>query len=126
MKMYESPIDLIVGEMQLNYENEIVKAVQQCGVNCNKEELIKALQYDRNQYEKGYADAKAEMQWIPCSERLPNVRQWVLCQCRVGIMDVLRLTADGRWYKHYPRTEYMSSFVVAWQPLPKAYEGRTE
>ena len=64
----------------------------------------------------------AEPHWIPCSERLPEVRQWVLCQCRAGIMDVLRLTADGSWYKGYPRTEYMGGFVVAWMPLPEPYE----
>ena len=63
-----------------------------------------------------------EPQWIPVSERLPEVRQWVLCQCRAGIMDVLRLTADGSWDKNYPHTEYMSGFVVAWMPLPKPYE----
>ena len=61
--------------------------------------------------------------WIPCSERLPEVRQWVLCQCRAGIMDVLRLTADGSWYKGYPNTEYMGGFVVAWMPLPEPYDG---
>ena len=61
--------------------------------------------------------------WIPVTERLPDVRQWVLCQCRAGIMDVLRLTADGSWSKNYPHTEYMSSFVVAWMPLPAPWEG---
>ena len=65
----------------------------------------------------------AEPHWIPCSERLPEVRQWVLCQCRAGIMDVLRLTADGSWEKTYPHIEYMSGFVVAWMPLPEAYKG---
>lgn len=65
----------------------------------------------------------AQPGWIPTSERLPDVRQWVLCQCRAGIMDVLRLTADGSWSKNYPHTEYMSSFVVAWMPLPKPWEG---
>ena len=64
----------------------------------------------------------AELHWIPCSERLPEVRQWVLCQCRAGIMDVLRLTEDGSWYKGYPNAEYMGGFVVAWMPLPKPYE----
>jgi len=67
--------------------------------------------------------SSAEPHWIPCSERLPEVRQWVLCQCRAGIMDVLRLTANGRWYKGYPSVEYMGGFVVAWMPLPKPYEG---
>jgi arginine repressor len=54
--MYESPINQILGEMQITYENECMKAVQSCGFDVNKEELTKALQYDRGQYEKGYKD----------------------------------------------------------------------
>ena len=61
--------------------------------------------------------------WIPCKERMPKVREWVLCQCRAGIMDVLRLTEDGSWNKSYPHTEYMSGFVIAWMPLPESWEG---
>lgn len=60
-------------------------------------------------------------QWIPTSERLPKVREWVLCQCRAGIMDVLRLTEGGDWNKNYPHAEYMSGFVIAWMPLPASY-----
>lgn len=60
--------------------------------------------------------------WIPCGERIPEVGRWVLCQCRAGIMNVLRLTVDGSWEKSHPRTEYMSGFVVAWMPLPEPYE----
>ena len=66
-------------------------------------------------------EALKQNQWIPRSERLPNVRQWVLCQCKLGIMDVLRLTADGSWNKNYPYTVYMHDFVVAWMPLPESY-----
>lgn len=58
--MYESPITLITGELQLSLENGVYKAVRQTGVVVDKDELIKALKYDRGQYEKGYADAKAE------------------------------------------------------------------
>jgi hypothetical protein len=75
-------------------------------------------------YEPAIKDAQPR--WIPFSERLPEVRQWVLCQCRAGIMDVLRLTEDGSWYKGYPNAEYMGGFVVAWMPLPKPYEGDKE
>lgn len=71
-------------------------------------------------YQAGYAAAQ---QWIPTSERPPKVREWVLCKCRAGIMDVLRLTEDGDWNKQYPYVEYMGSFVVAWMPLPKPYKG---
>lgn len=65
--MYESPITLINGETQLSLEDGVYKAVRQVGIEVDKDELIKALKYDRGQYEKGYADAKAEQKkgkWI--------------------------------------------------------------
>lgn len=65
--MYESPITLINGELQLCLEDGVYKAVRQVGIEVDKDELIKALKYDRGQYEKGYADAKAERKtgkWI--------------------------------------------------------------
>lgn len=65
--MYESPINQILGELQMHLEGETLKAVQNVGIDVDKEELIKALQYDRNQYSKGYADAidefAEEMKW---------------------------------------------------------------
>ena len=55
--MYKSPIDIIYGQLQTQIEGEVMRAVQQIGVNVDKEELLRALQYDRGQYKKGYADA---------------------------------------------------------------------
>ena len=58
--MYESPIEVVFGEIQNkvteDLEGLVYQAVQNVHVNVDKEELIKALQYDRNQYEKGYKD----------------------------------------------------------------------
>ena len=56
MQMYESPIDFITQGAQLVVENGIYKAIEHYNVNVNKEELLKALQYDRNQYNKGFKD----------------------------------------------------------------------
>lgn len=53
---YESPITQIMGEMQMQMENDCMKVVQQCGFDVNKEELARALIYDRDQYNKGYDD----------------------------------------------------------------------
>ncbi len=39
----------------------VMKAVRKVGVNVDKGELIKALQYDRDQYTKGYEDGKNEI-----------------------------------------------------------------
>jgi hypothetical protein len=42
-------------------ENMVMKAIRKVGVNVDKGELIKALQYDRDQYTKGYEDGKNEI-----------------------------------------------------------------
>lgn len=54
--MYKSPIEAIFGEIKFDYDNEILKAVQEVGINVDKEALLKALEYDRNQYDKGYRE----------------------------------------------------------------------
>ena len=70
---YESPITRIYKDMETQIvkdgENQIFQAIQKCDIVVDKQELIKALQYDRGQYEKGYNDglkagyekAKAEL-----------------------------------------------------------------
>jgi hypothetical protein len=58
--MYKSPIEIIYGQMQKQMEGDILKAVQSYGINVDKDELLRALQYDRNQYKKGYMDGKTD------------------------------------------------------------------
>lgn len=58
--MYESPIEVISNQLRFEYENNIMKAVLGYGINVNKEELIKALKYDRDQYKKGYEDGRRD------------------------------------------------------------------
>ena len=52
--MYKSPIEVIYGQVKTQMEGDIFKAVQNYDINVDKDELIKALAYDRNQYDKGY------------------------------------------------------------------------
>ena len=65
--MYKSPIEkmMIYGEIQTQMvqedENMVMKAIREVGITVDKEELIKALQYDRKQYTKGYEDGKNEV-----------------------------------------------------------------
>ena len=54
--MYESPIEVYHKDMQTKIENHIFEAVCNVGVFVDKDELIKALKYDRDQYRKGYED----------------------------------------------------------------------
>lgn len=62
--MYESPIEMIYTDIQTQIKEEtdkcIYEAMQQCGIHVDKDELIKALQYDRRQYERGYLDGYAD------------------------------------------------------------------
>lgn len=55
---YKSPIDIIQEEMRTKFDNKILEAVLKFDIRVNKDELIKALEYDRNQYLEGYKEAK--------------------------------------------------------------------
>lgn len=69
--------------------------------------------------------AEPEQRWIPCKTVLPEKGQYVLCQCRAGIMDVLHLTDDNGWYKDSTHI-YMHGFVLAWMPLPEPWKGEED
>ena len=58
--MYKHIIETMVTDMNIQFEDGIVKAVQDAGVIVDKEELVKALMYDRNQYEEGYRDGRRD------------------------------------------------------------------
>lgn len=61
--MYQSPIEVIYNDVKCRFEEGVYKAIQNVNINVNREELIKALLYDRDQYDKGYYDgltAKSE------------------------------------------------------------------
>lgn len=59
--------------------------------------------------------------WTSVKDRLPRLRQWVLCKCRAGIYEVLRYeeTCDGERWHHDNRHNYMIGFVTHWMPLPE-------
>lgn len=63
--MYEPPINKIYSDIreQLLKEDErmTLEAVRNVGIVVDKEELIKALKYDRNQYEKGVKVGKSNL-----------------------------------------------------------------
>ena len=126
--MYESPIKIIQDKIQTEYENGILRAVQKFDIHCNKEELTKALAYDRDQYRKGYEDAKPR--WIPCSERLPKRKSdWK----NVTVLDESGDTkftyssvgfylSDGCWIvDNEPMEDNSLIRVIAWMPLPEPY-----
>ena len=59
-RMYKAPIELITRDIVRQFvervDGEVFNTVTQYGITVDKEELLKALAYDREQYEKGYGD----------------------------------------------------------------------
>lgn len=121
---YQSPIELIQGNLQTQIENNCVKAVQSYGFNVDKEELRKALEYDRDQYNKGYADARERYkrppgEWITkehsidyycshCGERLDQCCENFCCHCGADMRKDNRLTKEqleNVWDSGYVKSE---------------------
>lgn len=74
---YKSPIEIVMGQLESKIENEIYSAVQRVGVNVDKKELLRALNYDRNQYWNGYEDRDKKI--VRCKECMHRYTQ--LCWC---------------------------------------------
>lgn len=54
--MYESPIKIISDQMQCELEDEVLRVIQKYDIIVDKDELIKALRYDRDQFRCGYKE----------------------------------------------------------------------
>ena len=122
MNNYKSPINIISSALRNEVENNILKSIINIGIDIDKDEFVKALQYDRNQYEKGFSDATPK--WIPVSERLPNDDELVL----ITLTDKLNYTTvtlgcyshtEG-WTMVEEYLEYLKP--TAWMPRPEPYK----
>lgn len=140
--MYESPItrfaEDIMTDIVKREEGYLVESVHKVGFDINKEELEKALRYDRNQYEKGFADGRlsASPRWIPVTERLPEPYTEVLAFVNDGskYCEVLNYDTpgDGTYTLQFYRTDYdgyptiYTENVTAWMPLPEPWKGEAD
>ena len=124
---YKSPIELIAGNLQTQIENDAVKVVQSYGFNVDKAELEKALKYDRNQYDKGYAaGSRNAPRWIPIGERLPDYMDNILITFQKPNREPLVYRAvyiGGKFALDNGDTwNWNDSEIKAWMPLPEAYK----
>lgn len=121
--MYKSVMEIIQGNLQAQLEGEIMRVVHSVDVNVDKDELIKALAYDRQQYEKGYADAKEKYQrphgeWISVEDRLPDKMGFYLVASRYGVVSCKWFN----WIGGIPIFEYElveEGYYTHWMPLPE-------
>lgn len=122
--MYESPITRITEDIMKDLvkreEGYLVESVRKEGFDIDKEELAKALRYDRNQYEKGFNDGRlsAEPRWIPVTERLPDKMGTYLVtldykEHGTGVMSLWFHNEEIGWDLR------VADEVTAWMPLPE-------
>lgn len=125
--MYMSPITIMQGEMKMQLEGETMKAVAGYEIDIDKDELIKALNYDRQQYEKGYKDGlNKSNEWIPCDKHLPEDENEVLITVNGKFNNITFDNAieigfynevDGWIINGY--LDWITPEVIAWMPLPR-------
>ena len=91
--MYKSPIELSVmddfvgntiKQIVDDRDEQIYQCISAIGVHVDKEELIKALSYDRDQYNAGYRDAMATI--VRCKECIHFYESDLVC---------LKIYSDG-------------------------------
>lgn len=97
--MYKSPIEIIIGEMEMQKEGDILRVVQEIGVNIDKDELINALQYDREQYDKGYSDGykdavKEFAESLKRKSELVAPSVWAMPYRAVAVADIGKLLEE--------------------------------
>ena len=134
--MYKSPIEIITKQINTQIEEHIFNAIQEVAADVDKEELIKALQYDRNQYEQGYMDGKLENKWISVNDRLPDENGRYLCYCGESFIKTTDIYSFAKnlkkvdkydfrdkkagWYSYDSEWGYFErSGVTHWMPLPE-------
>lgn len=106
---YESPIKCIMDDMtrQLaaEFDNNVYKVIQRYNIDVDKDELVRALTYDRNQYNKGFEDgfkADKKARWINVEQGLPDDKQevWAMDDCGHLYQDTYPWDDCGtiKWY----------------------------
>ena len=100
--MYDSPIKLfttdpIIETLKNEADELIVRAVSKADVQVDREELIRALHYDRGQYDRGYYDGKMAAQAETEAKGMTLLDSLRSVLCYNGLTDVVR-----GWKKRAP------------------------
>ncbi len=116
--MYKSPITIIQGKMQTRLEDECLKAVVKFGIDVDRDELVKALQYDRKQYEKGYKDGAASVKWTSCETDLPEKGTLCTLLYSNGKISGGEYLGGRAWDVDFP-DQVLDTKVIAWAEAPQ-------
>lgn len=93
------------------------------------EEYNKAWNDGVKAYWNGLKELPSELEWIPCSERLPEMLgKYLVTRKWKDNSGEEHITVITSWYRKYDviGLDWSDFDVVAWQPLPKPYKEQTE
>lgn len=139
--MYESPLTLNEWKIEANsfdqaikdtaesvgekFDRYVLHVISETGITVDRDELIKALRYDRDQYTKGYHEGMergieiSSPTWIPVTERLPEKDgTFITAYSKGGVSQNWYMTfhhGGGKWYQNSEDT----GEVTHWMPLPE-------
>ena len=96
--MYESPIKVFQNNLEMQLEGEILNTVQRMNITVDKDELIRALRYDREQYQKGFDDArKNAVLVVRCKD---CIRRYDTDECPMCYL------SEGKYYEYTNENGY--------------------
>jgi len=91
--------------------------------------VVKNITDERHPAVNELSALKEANQWIPVSERLPEIEStevWEMYLCKLNRYGEIKIAAlwflGGSWYSDYSIGSHYDDFVIAWRPLPKVSE----
>ena len=129
---YKGPVELLIldtvqqaveqaaREFDAQAEPVVMGAIHKLGVSVDKEELIRALRYDRGQYAIGFRDGieAVRTEWTDVREALPQKPDKYIVQSKTGAIYTIRY--DPETFKRWPH--FGKADAAYWMPLPERKE----
>ena len=98
---------------------EVLKMIKEEMKKMTKEENLVEIGVDIGDIKELPSVTPKKDGWIPCSERLPEYGEVVMCSCTNNGITISCITHKG--VKPSKSVRFGQHSVIAWQPLPQPY-----
>lgn len=122
VKVYEE--ELVAEITELKLDHIIAQLKLKCDIDFDKNELIRALNYDRNEYYKGFSAGYLSERWIDVNITLPEKNNPVLIFCGLDecIYKAYYNKKNECWISVETNRYFNFSTITHWQSLPNPPE----
>lgn len=121
--MYKSPysvsiVEKVAKEAAEEFDGLVMKVTVDANITVDRDELLKALAYDRGQYDKGYGDGYQDgkrdaLEWISVEDRCPEKYGDYL------VFDDCRNLYVNEWHCLLHKWQYDDGRITHWAQLPE-------